>query len=118
MELKDLKAGDKVFISYGRHDYREVEIDKITPTGMIKINGQLFYPDGRERRKGYYGDHILAINDKSIERVKLLRREMEVSRMASYLIQINYRSLPDDMIENIYNKIKQWQDSQASQDKI
>ena len=43
--IKELKVGDKVFV--GHRDYYEVSVvEKITPTGFIKVNENLYNENG------------------------------------------------------------------------
>lgn len=52
MEIKDLKAGDEVYFEYwgGWRDYWSKSIVKrITPTGLIRVNGTYFRQEGYSR---------------------------------------------------------------------
>jgi len=114
VELKDLQAGDEVFLSYGNFDYIKCRVEKITPSGLIKVNNKLFYPGGSERTKGYYGDHILAINDKSIEKVRSMKHNLAIKNMKIKLRDYDYKKLPDDLIIQIHDQIKEWEESQKN----
>lgn len=72
-ELKDLKVGDLVILTYKKWmDEREfmAKIEKITPKGFIKVNGMLFYSDGRPR-----GDHTFRIEVATDEKIESIRQE-------------------------------------------
>jgi hypothetical protein len=60
MELKDLKAGDKVIVS-GRWDRAIKEVQKITPAGYIKVGGRLYNLDGSQRGGDFYSRFQLEI---------------------------------------------------------
>lgn len=52
MEIKDLKVGDEVYFEYwgGWRDYWSKSIvERITPTGLIRVNGTYFRQDGYSR---------------------------------------------------------------------
>ena len=49
----EFKVGDKVLLtSYSGRKISVVE--KIPPKGFIKVDGMLFYPNGKERTSNYY----------------------------------------------------------------
>jgi hypothetical protein len=60
MELKDLKAGDKVVVS-GRWDRAIKEVQKITPAGYIKVGDRLYNLDGSQRGGDFYSRFQLEI---------------------------------------------------------
>ena len=50
--LSNLRVGDKVIVS--NYGYKEIaQIEKITPSGMIKVNGSLYNKDGSRRGAMY-----------------------------------------------------------------
>lgn len=52
MEIKDLKVGDEVYFEYwgGWKDYWSKSIvERITPSGLIRVNGNYFRQDGYSR---------------------------------------------------------------------
>ena len=49
IDLSDLKIGDKVVMSGRLINDTVKKIDKITPTGLIKIGTSFFYKNGSER---------------------------------------------------------------------
>lgn len=54
--LSQLKVGDKVIISRAHWGSKMSKVEKITPSGMIKVDGRMFNKDGRERgNNGYSG---------------------------------------------------------------
>lgn len=46
--IKSLKAGDKVIVS-STYGTRVAEVEKITPSGLIKVDGTLYNQNGCER---------------------------------------------------------------------
>ena len=52
MEIKDLKLGDEAYFEYwgGWRDYwRKSIVERITPSGLIRVNGDYFRQDGYSR---------------------------------------------------------------------
>jgi hypothetical protein len=71
MELKDLKAGDKVVVNYGYYANRAVkEIEKVTPAGFIKVDGDLYTLSG-SMRGGKWGNrkHIRVATTELIQEI-------------------------------------------------
>jgi hypothetical protein len=99
MELKDLKAGDKVIVSNRYYKFLKV-VDKVTPSGYIKVDSEYYMPDDGYKRGGeYYNrsrieivtpEKLQAIEDKeTIERAMyLLDRTRGVSMSAEKARQI------------------------------
>lgn len=60
------KIGQKVLVK-GTWESKISEVEKITPTGLIKVDGHLYYPDGGERIAGsWHGNHIQIVTDEEI----------------------------------------------------
>lgn len=47
--MNDLKAGDKVILCSRWYGESIETVEAITKTGLIKVCGSLYYPDGRKR---------------------------------------------------------------------
>lgn len=68
-EIKDLKTGDEIYIKYfgaWRGYWRKSVVERITPTGLIRANGDLFRQDGYLRGGGariYPSDDEFAKNE-------------------------------------------------------
>lgn len=71
-DLSDLKAGDKVIQIY-RNWYGTNEsvrtVEKITPSGLIKVGGVLYYKNGL--RRGQYGSEIKRYSKEEEDRINL-----------------------------------------------
>lgn len=48
-DMNDLKVGDKVILNSHWNGKRIETVEAITKTGLIKVCGSLYYPDGRQR---------------------------------------------------------------------
>lgn len=68
MELKDLKAGDKVIVS-GRWDKEVKVVEKVTPAGYIKVDDNLYNLDGVQRGGGYYKTIIRVATTELIQEI-------------------------------------------------
>lgn len=83
---ENLKPGDKVFI-YGRNLKEVAEVEKITPSGFIKVDGVLYRKDGSQRgcSDPWYRTRIRPASDVEIEQ---LQKERFVSEVRSKLWHI------------------------------
>lgn len=52
-EKLNVKKGDKVILCCGLRNKRVAIVEKVTPKGFIKVNGELYYDDGRKRGGSY-----------------------------------------------------------------
>ena len=70
MTFKDLKVGDKVFaVNTFYKKLRQVE--KITPTGLIRVGGRLYNQNGSLRSSDTWNtEHLEIANDDTIEKFK------------------------------------------------
>lgn len=60
-DLSHLKAGDEAYIVhnyYGNIDMKLAKVEKVTPSGLLKVNGNLYKPDGSRRGDPYCGYEI------------------------------------------------------------
>ena len=81
--LERLKAGDKVIVSCGGIPQLVVEVEKITPMGMIKLmDGATFSPRGYLMRQRPYDDPI-TIHKATSELVKQIQNSKPI-RKAPY----------------------------------
>lgn len=91
--MLNLKVGDKVLmINTWRTDIGVV--DKITPTGIIKVGGYSFRPDGRERGgDSYYPWHIEPLSpEKEVE----FYRKRFISNVAYRASDYDFRHMSYD----------------------
>lgn len=74
--LKQLKAGDDVVVrtwNWGGSGYTYTKVEKVTPTGFIRVKGILYKPQDGTSRGG--GSDLLDPNDEST--IKLLKKYEE-----------------------------------------
>lgn len=85
--IENLKPGDKVIVR-GRWRAEIAEVDRITPTGRIVINGTTFNPDGSERG-GNSCYNRATIAEATPELIDKITRNNTVSRVKNKLHNIN-----------------------------
>lgn len=74
--LKQLKVGDDVVIrtwNWGGSGYTNAKVEKITPTGFIRVKGILYKPQNGNSRSGNSG--LLDPNDETT--IKILKKYKE-----------------------------------------
>lgn len=68
--LKNLKPGDKVIVrDYGQFDHME-EVQRLTPTGRIIVNGVTYNPNGIERGGDWRYRRLREATPEAIEQIR------------------------------------------------
>jgi hypothetical protein len=68
--IKNLKEGDMVIVSNTWHT-TITHVDKITPTGLIKIGADLFYQTGSKRGGGTWdSEHLREATPETIAKIR------------------------------------------------
>lgn len=107
--LKQLKVGDKViYHAWGFYSYYSLSsVEKITPTGFIRVDGVLFRPDDGHSRNG--GARILNPDDeKSMNEFKSFQKECFVNSMMKKIRNTNINDVTYDQAVEIA-KIMGWE---------
>jgi hypothetical protein len=101
--IKALKAGDSV-IECGRWEEKLTIVDKMTPTGRIKIGATYYDQNGYSLGNGRwdYGTSLAEATPESVERL----RQKNVIKQAITAVQ-NVRSLTYEQAEKILEALKQ-----------
>lgn len=89
--LKQLKAGDDVVIrtwNWGGSGYTNAKVEKITPTGFIRVKGILYKPNDGNSRSGNSG--LLDPNDETT--IKLLKEHTEKTFVKQTMYKIRNTS--------------------------
>lgn len=100
-EFENIKAGDKVIIS--REGLENISIvEKVTPTGRIKVNGEYYSSDdGHKIGNGIWcRGHIVPYTE---ERAETIRRERTVSRCLYQLRNLRTEDIDYDTAVRILN---------------
>ena len=81
-ELKDVQIGDMVFVHNGLSTYIK-PVQKITPSGLIKVNGTLFNPDGRMRGGSMYCHTYIEVA--TPEKIKEFKEQIYIDKVITKL---------------------------------
>lgn len=91
--MPEFKVGQKVFVyryHLGKKQIISLEqVTKITPTGLVKVNNCLFYPNGKERTSYPYR-YIEVATDEAIEVFKKMCFRNRVKYLLNDLNNITY----------------------------
>jgi len=83
--LENLKAGDKIIVT-SRYYQTITTVEKITPTGRIKIDGEYFGKDGYAIGRGdtWYGrSHLKEATPEAVEKIRqnnIIDKAIEATR--------------------------------------
>lgn len=81
----NVKAGDKVIIN----DCKIAVVEKVTPKGFIKVNGNLYYPSGQERTScssfSYHRKYISEYTEEKAKAITERKAREEIYDKAFYL---------------------------------
>lgn len=99
-DMSTLKAGDLVLYRYMGGRFQKATVEKVTPTGRIKVCGQMFNAMGYQMggstwHKSYIDpfDQKILDDQAKTERVNLMRRE---------LADANWRGMDDLLVAKIH----------------
>ena len=96
--LRDLKVGDKVYVNeYGVNHIREVE--RITPTGRLTVNGLVYNPHGREGGSTSYTHSRLS--EWTPEREADIEENKRRQVLISHIGRLSLRQLSTKALEQI-----------------
>lgn len=100
-EFKNLKVGDKVFVYYTGHTAIKV-VEKITPTGLIKVDGILFNTNGRVRGGDTYCRTYIEIA--TPEKIEEFKQRIYIKKVMNNLKNLKIEDVTFEQAEEI-NKI-------------
>lgn len=108
--LKQLKAGDDVVIrawDWGGSSYTNAKVEKITPTGFIRVKGILYKPQDGNSRSG--NSNLLDPNDETTIKILKKYKESKFVRETMYKIRnTNYNDVTYEQAVEI-RKIMWWE---------
>lgn len=109
--LKQLKSGDDVVVhawEFGGSYYRMGKVEKITPTGLIRVDGTLYRPqDGYSRSRG---SGILDPSDEDVaNRLKAYNQKSIIRETIYKMRNMNYEKVTYEQAVEI-RKIMGWGD--------
>lgn len=96
MSLENINVGDTVILESGppySHRYSFANVKKITPSGLIKVRGMLFYKNGMERKSdAFYSSHIYSIDDKlALEAMEHHEKQREIKKTQKRIEQFTHK---------------------------
>lgn len=100
--LEQVKVGDEVMLMQYSSPIRIVKVEKITPAGFIKVEGNLYYRTGRSRGETFSNTHIEVITPKLID---LFARRTFIESMRRF----NFNLLTTDQMQRILNIVNEEQ---------
>lgn len=106
--LKQLKTGDEVIVScwnYGT-TYRKEKVEKVTPTGLIRVDGILYKPHNGLSRSEYSQLHD-PNDEKTIKTVQEWKENNFVLRVLNKFRSIDYNTVTYEQAVEIC-KIMGW----------
>lgn len=99
--LRELKVGDKVIVVTDYNKSVKI-VDKITPTGRIKIGNTTFDHNGYEIGSGWRRD---ILREWTQEGENELNKQEKRVKMYQYLRNYDWKKCQYDLLESIYNQI-------------
>jgi hypothetical protein len=98
--LRDLKEGDKVIIS---SDYitKIKSINKITPTGKIKIDNYSYDSDGREINGSMW--HRKYLTQWTQEKEDEIIKQIKFQKICNKLSEVKWEKMEFDLVKKIYS---------------
>jgi len=98
--LAELKPGDKVLIE----NSQVAIVDRITPTGKIRIGTSTFTKYGKREGDGHW--HFVHLYQWTQEREDEIKDERTKNKAANYLNDFNFKSLPLETLNTIIQLIE------------
>jgi len=101
--LKELKAGDKVYISRGRFGSTElnlVTVQKVTPKGFIRTDSDTLFRDGYYSIDSWNSLHLVQWTQELEDKLKA---EAHFNYMCHTINAVNLRDEPADKVQQIYD---------------
>lgn len=96
--LKNIQVGDMVFIYYHSHTCIK-PVQKITPSGLIKVDGNLFNSNGRIRGGGSYCTTYIEIA--TPEEIEEFKQRMYIKKVLAHLKKLKFEDITFEQAERI-----------------
>lgn len=114
--LKELKPGDKVLITYSvcigwtsMDNYREEEIERITPSGLIVVCGAKFSSDtGTEKTSGKRRYITTMDDEKALKTMEVMNKKIEINDVCNKMNMLKREQLSYEQAVEI-KKIMGWE---------
>ncbi len=100
-DLKDLKAGDIAVLEYNNYRsapiYRLVRVEKVTPSGLLKVGGDYYNTKNGKKRGGSYESPMLVLRTEKIS--EEIARQRLASQVEQKLAKTRVRDLPVETLQ-------------------
>lgn len=97
-DFKNLQVGDLVFVYYQSSTYIK-PVQKITPSGLIKVDGNLFNQNGRIRGGGSYCTTRIEIA--TPEKIEEFRQRVYIKRIINNLKKLTTEDITIEQAKEI-----------------
>lgn len=97
-EFENLQVGDLVFVYYQRHTCIK-PVQKITPSGLIKVDGNLFNSNGLIRGGGSYCTTYIEIA--TPEKIEEFKRRIYIKKVLANLKELKFDDITFEQAERI-----------------
>lgn len=97
-DLKNIQVGDMVFVYYQSCKCIK-PVQKITPSGLIKVDGNLFNPNGFIRGGGVYCTTYIEIA--TPEKIEEFRQQIYIKKVLANLKKLKLEDITFEQAERI-----------------
>lgn len=109
--LKNIQVGDMVFIHY--HSHKCIKpVQKITPSGLIKVDGNLFNSNGFIRGGGSYCTTYIEIA--TPEKIEEFKQRIYIKKVLAHLRELQFEDITLEQAERI-NQIFNFENKENAQ---
>ena len=96
--LKNIQVGDMVFVYYDTQTSIK-PVQKITPSGLIKVDGNRFNSNGRIRGGGSYCTTRIEIA--TPEKIEEFRKRVYIKKILAHLKELKFEDITLEQAEEI-----------------
>lgn len=105
--LKELKAGDYVFIKRsGMNEIILIKVKKITPTGKIVTDYATFDSFGLHHHNRFNINMLVEANEKDVAEHIMEKQKKIFSNQIMFILKENYKSIDYELLKEIHSKLK------------
>ena len=110
-DLENIQVGDMVFVYYHSHTCIK-PVQKITPSGLIKVDGNLFKPNGRIRGGDLYCTTYIEIA--TPEKIEEFKQRTYIKKVLANLRELKFEDITFEQAERI-NQIFNFENKENAQ---
>ncbi len=109
--LENIKVGDMVFVYYQTQTCIK-SVQKITSSGLIKVDGNLFKPNGCIRGGGLYCTTYIELA--TPEKIEEFKQRTYIKKVLAYLKELKFEDITLEQAERI-NQIFNFENKENTQ---